>query len=114
MIVLCNMANGYSKRETAKSFESYTDSNNRIYIGDIEGNGINIFHPNNGSLTVYVQDPRIAWPDTFSVTEDGYIYWVNDQYWRTPTFYPQTDRRQKPFTLMRVKCPDGGKKVLLK
>ncbi|CAF9939746.1 MAG: hypothetical protein HETSPECPRED_001878 [Heterodermia speciosa] len=91
-----------------------TDSNNRIYIGDIEGNGINIFHPNNGSLTVYVRDPRIAWPDTFSVTEDGYIYWVNDQYWRTPTFYPQTDRREKPFTLMRVKCPDGGKKVLLK
>ena len=52
-----------------------TESNDRLYIGDTEGNGVIIFHPNNGSLTVYVQDPRIAWPDTFSVTTDGYIYW---------------------------------------
>lgn len=109
------MLNYYSMRGKPLTSSNHPQiANDRIYIGDIEGNGINIFHPNNGSLTVYVREPRIAWPDTFSVTEDGYIYWVNDQYWRTPTYYPQTDRRVKPFSLMRVKCPDGGKKVLLK
>ena len=91
-----------------------TDSNDRIYIGDIEGNGVNIFHPNNGTLSVYVKDPRIGWPDTFSVSTDGYLYFVIDQYWRVPTFFPGTDRREKPLVLFRVPCPNGGTKVLLK
>ena len=91
-----------------------TDSNGRIYIGDIEGNAVNLFHPENGTVSVYVRDPRIGWPDTFSVTEDGYVYFVIDQFWRTPGYWPGTDRRVKPLVLFRVKCPDGGKKVLLK
>ena len=91
-----------------------TDSNDRIYSGAIESNAVTIFHPNNGTISVFVRDPRIGWPDTFSVTEDGYIYFIIDQYWRTATFYPGTDRRERPLVLFRVKCPDGGSKVLLK
>ena len=65
-----------------------TDSNGLIYVGDIEGNGINIFYANNGTMDVLVMDPRIGWPDAFAVGTDGYLYFTVNQLWRTPAYYP--------------------------
>ena len=91
-----------------------TDSNGLIYVGDIENNAINIFYPNNGTVGVFVRDPRIGWPDSLAVGTDGYLYFTVNQLWRSPMYYPGTDRRVKPWVLFRVPCPGGGKKVVLK
>ncbi|KAL9127795.1 MAG: hypothetical protein Q9217_003401 [Psora testacea] len=90
------------------------DSNGLIYVGNIEDNAINIFYPNNGTVSVFVRDPRIGWPDSLAVGADGYLYFTVNQLWRTPMYYPGTDRRTKPWVLFRVRCPGGGKKVALK
>ena len=91
-----------------------TDSNNFIYLGNFEGNAINAFNPANGMTSVFVRDPRIGWTDTMSVSNDGYLYFTQNQLWRTPSFYPGTDRRVRPFaTLFRVRLPEGGGKVVL-
>ena len=91
-----------------------TDSNGLVYVGSFENNAINIFFPNNGTVSVFVRDPRIGWADSLAVGADGYLYFSVNQLWRSPMFYPGTDRRVKPYPLFRVPCPDGGKKVILK
>ena len=91
-----------------------TDSNDAIYVPDIEINAINIYFPGNGTVGVFVRDPRLAWMDSLAVAADGYLYWTSTQLWRTPGQYPGTDRRVPPYALFRVPCPDGGKKVILK
>ena len=49
-----------------------------------------------------------------SVASDGFLYFTENQLWRTPSFYPGTDRRVRPFALFRVKLPGNGTKVVLR
>lgn len=47
----------------------------------------------------------------FSVATDGYLYFTNNQLAFGPAVYPGTDHRQRPFSLLRAKLPNGGTKV---
>lgn len=91
-----------------------TDSNGLIYTGNFEDNAINTFNPKTGMVSLFTRDPRIAWTDTFAVATDGYVYFTENQLWRTGMFYPGTDRRTGPSVLYRAKCPAGGTKVVMK
>ena len=91
-----------------------TDSNGFIYGGNIEDNSIIFFNPANGTINVFARDARIGWADTLSVATDGYLYFTVNQLWRTPMFYPGTDRRVKPYVLFRAKLPGDGTKVMLR
>ncbi|KAK4693251.1 hypothetical protein P7C71_g4120, partial [Lecanoromycetidae sp. Uapishka_2] len=90
-----------------------TDTNGFIYGGNLEDNSIIFFNPANGTVTVFARDPRMGWTDTLSVATDGYIYFTENQLWRTTMFYPGTDRRVKPYVLYRSKLPGNGTKVIL-
>ncbi|KAI1759532.1 major royal jelly protein-domain-containing protein [Hypoxylon sp. FL1150] len=88
-----------------------TDSNDMIYVGNTEGNAINVFNPSNGTTLTFVRDPRINWVDTMSVAADGYLYFTVNQLNFGPSTYPGTDRRVRPFALFKVKLPNGGSKA---
>lgn len=90
-----------------------TDSNGLIYAGNQEDNSVEVFNPANGTINVFARDPRIGWVDTLSVAMDGYVYFTANQLWRSPIFYPGTDRRIKPFVLFRAKMPGNATKVNL-
>ncbi|KAF6229324.1 hypothetical protein HO133_007440 [Letharia lupina] len=90
-----------------------TDTNGFIYGGNQEDNSIIFFNPANGTVNVFARDPRMSWTDTLSVASDGYIYFTENQLWRTTMFYPGTDRRIKPYVLFRAKLPGNGTKVNL-
>lgn len=90
-----------------------TDTNNYIYHGNMEQDAVSFFNPKNGTDTLFVRDPRINWVDTFSTGFDGYLYFTNNQLYLMASFYPCTDRRQKPYALLRVPLPEGGSKPLL-
>jgi len=107
------------------------DTNNYIYAGSFEQNAINIFNPANGSVSTYVRDPRIGWTDSMWISNEKYMYFIENQLWRTPvrfwktwsacedlfilinlqTYFPGTDRRVKPYALYRVPTADGGDRV---
>lgn len=90
------------------------DSNGVIYAGSMETNAINVFTPGNGSVMTYVRDPRIGWPDSMWISTIGnssYLYFTCNQLWRSPTYYPGTDRRVKPFVLFRVPTYNNGSRV---
>jgi hypothetical protein len=48
-----------------------------------------------------------------STGTDGYLYFTNNQLVFSPLVWPGTDRRQRPFSLFRVKLPGNGTKPLL-
>lgn len=99
------------ERGVSDGFE--TDSNGRIYIGNMEQNGIAIFEPGNGTLANFVRDPSVNWVDTMWIANDGYLYFTNNQLCFSPGFYPGTDRRVRPFALMRAKLPNNRTRVFL-
>jgi len=114
-----------------------TDTNGFIYHANMEQNAISIFNPKNGTVNTFVRDPRLNWIDTvsvvvpgmdlisstpanvsqsvqFSVAEDGYLYFTVNQLVFSALSYPGTDRRVKPWALMRVALPSNGTKPLLR
>ncbi|EEF23371.1 conserved hypothetical protein, partial [Ricinus communis] len=78
------------------------DSNGVIYAGDYEHNSVRKLAPG-GHWETIVHDPRILWPDTFSIGPDGYLYFTANQLPRQPGFHGGKDLRQKPYALFRVR-----------
>jgi hypothetical protein len=103
------------------------DSNGRLYLGNVEQNAISVYHVDNGTASVWLRDPRINWPDTreypfstFSprfhiaaIAEDGYLYFTVNQLQLSPIIYSGTDRRVKPYGLLRARLPNNGTKAKL-
>ncbi|KAJ8515901.1 hypothetical protein ONZ45_g6742 [Pleurotus djamor] len=85
-----------------------TDSTGKIYLGSPEHNAINTYSPVTGKISPFIRSPMIAWPDTMSVADDGFLYATLNQLWLSPGFQNGTDKRTGPFALMRVKI-DGTK-----
>jgi sugar lactone lactonase YvrE len=50
------------ERGVSDGFE--TDTNGFIYAGNMEQNEIGFYNPKNGTMTLFVRDPRISWADT--------------------------------------------------
>ena len=88
-----------------------TDSNGLVYAGNIEDNAIVIFDPKTEVVSTFSRDPRYSWTDTFSVGNDGYLYFTENQLWRGAAYQGGVDRRVKPYVLMRCKLPGNGTKI---
>ncbi|KIV77490.1 hypothetical protein PV11_09280 [Exophiala sideris] len=86
------------------------DTNQYVYAGNFEQNAINIYNNRNNTVSTYVRDPRIGWTDSMWIS-NGYLYFVENQLWRSPSYFPGTDRRIKPYVLYRVPTADGGQRV---
>ena len=82
-----------------------SDSEGRVYLSDYEHNAIRR-RTIDGGIETLVHDPRVLWPDTLSLADDGYLYFTANQIERQPVFNNGRDLRQKPYVLFRVKV-DG-------
>ena len=78
------------------------DAQGRVYAGDYEHNAVRQRQAD-GSWKTLVHDPRVLWPDTFSIGPDGYLYFTANQLHRQAQFHSGQDLRQKPYSLFRVK-----------
>lgn len=90
-----------------------SDSNGLVYAGSVEQNSIVTFDPNSGLVDTYVRDPRIEWTDTLSTGSDGYLYFTENQLWRSPNQQGGVDRRVKPFSAWRVPLKNNATKISL-
>jgi sugar lactone lactonase YvrE len=54
-------------------------------------------------VTTLVHDPRLLWPDTMSLSDDGYLYVTANQLYNQPTMHNGKDLRRKPYVLFRIK-----------
>ena len=81
------------------------DAQGRVYVTLPEQNAIARRLPNSLYQTV-VHDPRLLWPDTMSIANDGYLYVISNQLHRQKGYNYGKDLRVKPYSLFRVKI-DG-------
>lgn len=78
------------------------DAQGNVYAGDYENNSIRKIAPN-GIMETIAHDPRMLWPDTFSIGPDRYLYFIANQLHRQARFHYGYDLRQKPYSLFRMK-----------
>ncbi|WP_123039686.1 L-dopachrome tautomerase-related protein [Cohnella candidum] len=83
-----------------------TGAKGTLYAGDYEHNSIRKILPN-GSMETIAHDPRILWPDTFSIGPDQYLYFIVNQLHRQPRYHYGNDLRQKPYSLLRTKIDES-------
>ena len=88
-----------------------SDAQGRVYVTLVEQNAIARRLPNSLYETV-VHDPRMLWPDTLSLANDGYLYFISNQLHRQKGYNYGKDLRVKPYSLFRVKV--DGTPVALK
>ena len=81
-----------------------SDSQGYVYITDYENNAIRRRLPQAmaGSEETLVFDPRVLWPDTLSLANDGYLYFTANQLHRQSGFHNGEDLREKPYSLFRI------------
>ena len=83
------------------------DSKGRVYVTEYEKRGVERRLPDGRYEQVVEGDPRIVWPDTMSVANDGYLYVTSNQLNRQKDYHNGHDLRVKPYLLMRIKIDAG-------
>ena len=80
-----------------------SDAEGRVYMTDPVTDSIHRWDPATGLVETLVHDPRILWPDTMSLADDGYLYFTSNQLHRQPTMHEGQDLRVRPYQLFRIK-----------
>ena len=80
-----------------------SDASGNVYMTDPVTDSIHRFNPSTGLTETLVHDPRLLWPDTMSLSDDGYLYVTSNQLHRQPTMHNGEDLRKKPYQLFRIK-----------
>jgi sugar lactone lactonase YvrE len=93
-------------KESSDGLES--DAAGNIYStapasGSILKIGPNPHFANGVEVTTFVHDLRLLWPDTMSLSDDGYLYVTANQLFNQPAMHNGKDLRQKPYVLFRIK-----------
>jgi hypothetical protein len=86
---------------TASSASSRT-----IYLTNYADNAI-LRRDGKGNFETLVHDPRVLWPDTLSLAEDGYLYFMANQLHRRAQFHGGKDPRKRPYGVFRAKVDAG-------
>ncbi|GFE68225.1 L-dopachrome tautomerase-related protein [Chroococcus sp. FPU101] len=79
-----------------------SDAQNRVYLTNYEQNAIQR-RLSDGQIETLVHDPRVLWPDTMSLANDGYLYFTANQLHRQARYHNGQDLRIKPYSVMRVR-----------
>lgn len=82
------------------------DSRDRIYLSLQEFNGVGRRDPD-GQVEVLATDPRLIWPDTFWITDEGWLYLSSAQANRRPEHNGGTDRQEPPYAIFRMRIDAG-------
>jgi sugar lactone lactonase YvrE len=80
------------------------DASGNLYMGDIEAHRI-VKLDQNLKTTTIVTDSRLIWPDSYSISTDGYLYISCSQINLEPDFNGGTSKRTTPYTIFKIKLP---------
>jgi len=80
------------------------DRQGNLYLGDLEQHRIMKIDPSL-KMSVLLQDDRLIWPDSYSISSDGYLYLSTSQINKQPDFNGGTSKRTSPYAIYRIKLP---------
>ncbi|BAV06929.1 hypothetical protein FLA_2949 [Filimonas lacunae] len=78
------------------------DKAGNLYLGDLEQNSIIKITPDLTMHTLLQDNNNLRWPDSYSISEDGYLYISCSQIQYMPWFHQQ-DEIKRPFKIFRLK-----------
>lgn len=90
--------------ETSVCHGMEADKNGNIYLSSSTDYSIKYFTPK-GELITLVQDDRLIWPDSFGISNDGYLYFSCAQVNRLPQWNAGVDKTNFPYRIYRVRLP---------
>lgn len=79
------------------------DGAGNLYLGDLEKSSIVKITPDLKMQTLITDKSRLIWPDSYSITRDGYLYISVSQIQLMPWFQKGGDKIQRPFRIYRLK-----------
>jgi sugar lactone lactonase YvrE len=79
------------------------DKQGNLYFGDIEHNSIVKITLPDLKKTTISEDDRLIWPDSYSVSSDGYLYISTSQVQTAPPFNGGADKRTLPYGVFKLK-----------
>lgn len=79
------------------------DKKGNLYLGDLEKNSIVKITPDLKMTTIAQDNEKLIWPDSYSISDDGYLYISNSQIQLMPWFHDGAAQFKKPFKVFRVK-----------
>lgn len=79
------------------------DKKGNLYLGDLEKNSIVKITPDLKMHTIVKDDEKLIWPDSYSISDDGYLYISNSQIQLMPWFHNGKEEFKKPFKVFRIK-----------
>lgn len=80
------------------------DKNGNLYLGDIEKRRIVQITPDL-KMKVIAEDPKLIWPDSYHITDDGYLYISSSMIDQQPQFHQGVSQRKLPYTIYKIKLP---------
>ena len=79
----------------------WMDSQNRLYLSDINDSAVKRLLPN-GKIETVVADRRLQWPDTFTEGPDGSIYISSSEINLSPQYHKGYRIGRLPYTVYRI------------
>ncbi|MFC3158368.1 L-dopachrome tautomerase-related protein [Chryseobacterium arachidis] len=79
------------------------DKKGNLYLGDLEKNSIVKITPDLKMQTIVKDDEKLIWPDSYSISDDGYLYISNSQIQLMHWFHDGKEQFKKPFKVFRIK-----------
>ena len=56
-------------------------------------------------MQTLIVDDRLIWPDSYSVSTDGYLYISCSQIHKQPEYNNGENKRESPYTIYKLKLP---------
>lgn len=78
------------------------DPNGNLYMGDMRTYSIKKITPGMKVLNI-LTDERLIWPDSYSISEDGYLYISCSQIHKQPEYNNGVNKRTTPYAIYKLK-----------
>ncbi|MCR8560336.1 hypothetical protein KXD93_21970 [Mucilaginibacter sp. BJC16-A38] len=81
------------------------DANGNLYLGDPTAYSIVKITPDL-KLQTWIRDERLIWPDSYTISSDGYLYISTSQIQKQAGFNNGIDQRKSPYMVFKVKLTE--------
>jgi len=80
------------------------DKKGNLYLGDYQNYQMLKIRPGL-EKEIFLVDERLIWPDSYSISDDGYLYVSCSQINKQPDYNKGENKRTSPYTIYRLKLP---------
>jgi sugar lactone lactonase YvrE len=80
------------------------DHKGNLYVGDLRTYSIKKISPDL-KIQNLITDERLIWPDSYSISEDGYLYISCSQIHKQPEYNNGVNKRTSPYAIYKLELP---------